>query len=141
MSSRDPLRSVVVLVGMSAATTVATFAPWARSGARTRHSYDVVDVAGRAGVVPASLEPFVPTWFLIPVLFGLVLVAGAVSRVRSAAAAAGTLGALVTVGGVLVARSPLAIQPGATIATAAGACTAIAGIAVLVTASRTGRSG
>ena len=140
MPGQASLRSVVVLAGMAVATTVTTFAPWARSGTRVRHSYEIVDVAGRAGVTPASLEPWARSWYLIPLLCGVVLVAGAAGRVRPTAVVAATLGVLVTVGGVLVARSPLAIQPGATIATAAGACTAMAATAVLVTASRTGRT-
>ena len=130
----------MVMAGSALVTTAATFAPWATSGTRTRSSYEVVDVADRAGVVPASLAPLAPTWFLIPLLCGLVLVATASSRVRLSAVGAGTLGALVAVGGVLVARSPLVVEPGATIGSAAGVCTVSAAIVVLVTA-RTGRSG
>ena len=115
--------------------TATTFLPWGRSGSRSRSSYDIVDVAGRADVLPTSMASLAPAWFLIPVLCGLVLLAVAARRVRLAAAGAATLGALVTAGGVLVARSPLVTEPGAIIGSVAGGSTVLAGAVVLITTS------
>lgn len=130
--------AVAVAAGSTIAT-ISTFGPWATSGARARSSYGLVDVAERAGVVPAWVAPYTWTWFLVPVLCGAVLVAVALRRVRLAAIAAATLGTLVTTGGVLVARSPLVIEPAAIIGAATGGVTVVTGVAVHVTALTTGR--
>ena len=122
-----------MLGGLALLTTASTFAPWGTSGTRSRSSYDIVDIADRAGVVPSSMATLAVGWFLIPALCGLVLIAAAWRRVRLGACCATSLGALVAVGGVLVARSPLAVEPGATLGTAAGACTVLASVAVWVT--------
>ena len=122
-----------MLGALALLTTASTFAPWGTSGTRSRNSYAIVDIADRAGVVPSSMAAIAVAWFLIPALCGLVLVTIASRRVRLGAFCTSTLGALVAVGGVLVARSPLAVEPGATLGTAAGACTVLASVAVWVT--------
>ena len=126
------------MTGLVVAATVVTFVPWGSSGSRARNSYEIVDVADRAGVVPASLGSLAMAWFLIPVLCGSILLAIAARRVRLAAGGAATLGGLVTAGGVLVARSPLVTEPGAFVGVGVGGLTVMAGAAVLGTASRQG---
>lgn len=133
-----PLVAATALLTL--ATGAATFAPWGASGERARSSYEIVDIADRAGVLPEDLAGPARLWFLVPVLCGSVLLAIGARWVRLAGAGAATLGALVGVASVLVARSPLVVEPGAVIGAVAGGCTVIAGGAVLVTASRQGGS-
>ncbi len=114
------------------ATTVATFFPWASSGARTRSSYAVIDVAGRAGVLSDSTEGLSGLWYVIPLLCGMVLVGVALRSVFLVSLTAGTIGALVVVGGLLVARSPLGAEPGLYLAVGFGTITAGSGIGTLI---------
>lgn len=127
---------VVMAAGASSGliATTSTFGPWGASGARVRTSYEVVQIAEQAGVLAPRLAPLTVVWFLVPMLCGLLLVAVASRRRRWSGLAAITLGALVTAGGVLVARSPLVTEPGAIIGALAGGCTMLAGVVVLVTA-------
>ena len=142
MPGRDGAGGALVLVvgGLTLTSGAATFAPWGASGERARNSYEIVDIAGRADVIPGSLAGAAQLWFLVPVLCGVVLLAIAARGVRLAGAVAATLGGLVGAASVLVARSPLVLEPGAIIGAVAGGCTVIAGGAVLVTASRQGGS-
>jgi hypothetical protein len=115
---------------LAAGATAATFAPWGGSGSRSRSSYEILDVADRAGVVPESAGGVVVAWFLVPLLCGAVLVAVAAGKARLAAALGATLGAFVTTGGVLVARSPLTTEAGAVLGIVIGGCTVLMAIAV-----------
>jgi hypothetical protein len=124
--------------GLTLLSGAATFAPWGASGERSRNSYEIVDIAERADVIPGSLAGVAQLWFLVPALCGVVLVAISLRLVRLAGVGAATLGGLVGAASVLVARSPLVLEPGAIIGAVAGGCTVIAGGAVLVTASRQG---
>ena len=126
------------MVVLALAATATTFAPWGSSGSRTRSSYDIVDVADRAGVLPETVGTLAVVWFFIPVLCGSVLLAVAWRRVRLAACGAATLGGLVTAGGVLVARSPLVSEPGVFVGVVVGGFTVLAGAVVLRTVSRQG---
>ena len=102
-------------------TAASTFGPWARSGARVRTSYELLDVADRAGVLPSSIAGAAAVWLLVPALAGGVVLAAALARARVVAALAVTLGALVGTGAVLVVRSPLpaagAVGPALVLAT------------------------
>lgn len=122
--------------GCGLLATAATFLGWGRSGRRTRSSYELVDVADRAGVVPDALAGIAPIWYLVPALCGLLVLAAALRRHRVAGAAATTLGALVGTGAVLVERSPLVAAPAARVAVVLAVCTVLSGAAVLVTARK-----
>lgn len=121
-------------LGLLAAAS--TFAPWGRSGERWRTSYEIVDVAERAGVIPAGAASLAPLWYLVPALAGALLVAAALGRPHLVTALAGTLGALVGTGSVLVARSPLGTAATVPVAAVLGVATALCGAAVLVTARK-----
>lgn len=122
--------------GLVLITTATTFLAWGRSGERSRNSYELVDVAGRAGVLPGSLASLAPLWFLVPAACGLVVVAVAARRHALAGVLTTTLGALVGTGAILVARSPLIAEPAVMAAGGLGACTVLSGVAVLGTARK-----
>jgi hypothetical protein len=117
-------------------TTATTFLGWGRSGQRVRTSYELVDVADRAGVLADDAAWAAPLWFLGPAACGAVLVALAAHRRALAGALTTTLGALVGTGAVLVDRSPLVAEPAVGVAVVLGAATALSGVAVLVTARK-----
>lgn len=119
---------------LAVATTVATFLGWGRSGERSRTSYELVDAADRAGVLPDAWAWSAPLLYLAPAACGVVLVALAARRTPIAGVAATTLGALVGTAAVLVIRSPLAAEPAAWAAVVLGVGTTLGGVAVLVTA-------
>jgi hypothetical protein len=126
----------VVAAGSGLLATAITFLGWGRSGRRTRTSYELVDIADRAGVLPDTLAGIAPIWYLVPALCGLLVLAAAVRRHRIAGAAATTLGALVGTGAVLVERSPLVAAPAARAALVLAVCTVLSGAAVLGTARK-----
>lgn len=117
-------------------TTASTFLGWGRSGQRTRSSYDLVDVAARAGVLDDDLAWAAPLWFLVPAACGLALVALAAHRHLVAGAITTTLGALVGMGAILVDRSPLVAEPAVGVAVVLGGATVLSGVAVVVTARK-----
>lgn len=127
---------VRVAVVATVATASTTMAPWARSGNRVRTSYDLVEVVGRAGVVPDRYDWFASAWLAVPALCGLVLVMAALGRRHAAAVLATTLGALVGIGGVLVLRSPLVAEFGARGGTVLGAVTVLAGVLATMTTTK-----
>lgn len=116
--------------------TASTFLGWGRSGQRTRSSYELVDIADRAGVLPDTLAGIAPIWFLVPALCGLLVLAAAGRCHRLAGGVATTLGVLVGTGAVLVERSPLVAVPAARAALVLAVCTALSGVAVLSTARK-----
>ncbi len=135
--SRTSLPTSAKLAAAAAAsTTMATFLPWASSGARTRTSYELVDVAGRAGVLTGSSESLAGLWYLVPIACGLALVGVAVRSVRLVTLTAGTIGAAVVVGGMLVARSPLGAEPGLFVAVGLGVVATASGIGTQITTKR-----
>ena len=121
---------------LAVATTITTFLGWGRSGARSRSSYELVDVAERAGVLAGTWAWSAALLYLAPALCGLVLVGLAGGRTSIAAVVATTLGALVGTAALLVVRSPLAAEPAAWAAVVLGAGTTLSGGAVLVTARK-----
>lgn len=116
------------------ATTVATFLPWGGSGDRVRSSYELVDVADRAGVVPDSAGDWAGVWFTVPVLAGFALLASAMLRPRLAGVLTCILGVLVTTGGLLVTTSPLVTQPAAIVAAACGVSSVGVGVWLVLAA-------
>lgn len=128
--------SASLTAAATAATTVATFLPWASSGARTRTSYEIVDVAERAGVLSDSTEAVAGLWYLVPVVCGLALVGVAARSVRLVTLTAGTIGLTVVAGGMLVARSPLGAEPGLFLATGLGVVAIASGIGTQIISKR-----
>lgn len=126
----------LVAAALAVATTASTFLQWARSGQRSRTSYEIVDVADRAGVLPPDAADVADLWFLVPAVSGAIVLALAARRPALAGAMTTTLGALVGTGAILVARSPLIAGPAVTVAAVLGACTALSGLAVLGTARK-----
>lgn len=126
---------VVQLAGLLAvASTAATFLGWGRSGQRSRTSYELVDTADRAGVLPDAWAWSAPLLYLAPAVCGIVLVSVAARRASIAGLAATTLGGLVGAAAFLVIRSPLVAEPAAWAALVLGVVTTLGGVAVLLTA-------
>lgn len=122
---------VALATALGLAATALTFLPWGRSGQRWRSSYEVVDVAGRAAVLPSGVAGLAPLWYLVPALAGALVLAAGLRRPRLAGAAATTLGGLVGTGSFLVGRSPLdtaAVVPAAMLL---GVATTLCGAVVL----------
>ena len=136
ISGRRPDLATWAATGLAVATTIATFLGWGRSGQRSRSSYELVDVADRAGVIPDAWSWSAPLLYLAPAACGVVLVASALRRATIAGVAATTLGALVGTASVLVIRSPLVAEPAAWAGLVLGAGTALGGVAVLGTAEK-----
>jgi hypothetical protein len=134
MHRREATMAVAVVLGLAATAT--TFLDWGRSGRRWRTSYELVDVADRAGVLPSDLAGVASLWYLVPALAGALLLAAALRRPLVAGILATTLGALVGTGSVLVVRSPLVTAHAVTAAVVLGAGTALMGAVVLVTARK-----
>lgn len=118
------------------ATTATTFLEWGRSGERSRTSYELVDVADRAGVLPDDVAGVAALWFLVPAACGLAVLAVASRRRALAGVVTTTVGALVGTGAILVDRSPLIAGPAVAAAAVLGACTVLSGFAVLGTARK-----
>ncbi len=130
----DPLAIIATVLAL--ATTAATVPGWASSGERTRTSYELVEVADRAGVLDDGAAWAAPLWFLVPAACGLALLALALRRHVVAGVVTATLGGLVGTGAILVDRSPLVAEPTVGVAVVLGASTALSGVAVLVTARK-----
>lgn len=137
MTTRRRRDAAGVAAGVLAlVTTLATFLPWGRSGQRRRSSYQLIDVADRAGVLPSGWSSAATLLYLAPAACGVVLVALAARRHTVAGLATTTLGALVGTAAILVARSPLVAEPATRAAVLLGAGTTLSGVAVLVTARK-----
>lgn len=137
MSSRGRRDSVAaVAVALALAATTTTFLDWGRSGQRSRSSYQLVDVADRAGVLPDRWAGWAAVVYLAPAACGVVVIAFAARRHLIVGLATTTLGALVGTAALLVARSPLVVEPAGWAAVLVGAGTTLAGVAVLVTARK-----
>lgn len=135
--SPRPIRALRSAAGLGALATLgATFLPWASSGARSRSSYAIIDVVERAGVLSQPWAGLSTGWFLLPVLVGAALLAVSVGSARLVALTTGTIAALVITGGLLVARSPLVVEPGLVLAVGAGACTGCMGIGIMISTRR-----
>lgn len=128
--------SASLAVAATTAATLATFLPWGSSGARTRTSYEIVDVVERAGVLSESTELLAALWYLVPLVCGLALVGVAIRSVRLVTLTAGTIGCTVVAGGMLVARSPLGAEPGLFLATGLGVVAAVSGIGTQIMTKR-----
>lgn len=112
--------------------TATTFLAWGGSGERRRTSYELVDVADRAGVVPDALAAWTWIWFFVPGLAGAAILTFALRHYFTLGAVSATLGALMVVGAVAVARSPLVPEIGASAGGFAGVATLAGGVATVV---------
>ncbi|HEX4902582.1 MAG TPA: hypothetical protein VFV42_07215 [Acidimicrobiales bacterium] len=130
----ERVAAVAALLGVVAAA--ATALPFGRSGQRWRSSYELVDVADAAGVLPAGIAGIAAAWYLVPALAGAVVVAAALRRPSAAGGLATTLGALVGTGSILVGRSPLTTGPAVAAALVLGAGTTLSGAIALAAARK-----
>lgn len=131
--------SDLVTAVVTAATTAITFLPWGRSGQRLRTSYELVDIAGPAGVVSASYETMARAWYLVPIVAALVFCCGFWAARRAAGALLASVGASVSAYAYLVDRSPLVATDACRVAMFLGTGAAIWGVGLLVRPRRTGR--
>lgn len=116
----------------------ATFTPWARSGERVRSSYELVDVAGTAGIVSESIESLVRAWYLVPIGCAVVFLSGVFAARRTAALALATVGASIATFSYLVVRSPLIPAGGCRVALVLGTGSALWSVGLLLRPRRTG---
>jgi hypothetical protein len=121
--------AVAAALGVLAAAV--TPLPFARSGTRWRSSYELVDIAERAGVLPDAIAGLAPLWFLVPALAGAAVVAAALRRPAIAGGLATTLGALVGTGSLLTWRSSLTTGAVVVVAIVLGAATTLGGAVAL----------
>lgn len=106
-------RGPIVTVAAACAVVAAAFLPWGRSGQRSRSSFELVDVAERAGLLPSPWAGLAPIWYLVPALVGLAVIALAVGRPTMSAVLGGVIGVMSITGSTLLFRSPLIPEIGA----------------------------
>jgi hypothetical protein len=120
----------VAVAVVLAAVVAATFAPWYRSGAVDRSSYEVVRSAVRLGVLGEGAQPAVARlWAFVPLGAAGALLALARGRRRAAGALAALVGLSIGALAVVVLRVPGAAW-GASFALVAAAGLVIAAAAV-----------
>lgn len=112
------------------ATTVASFLPWARSGARLRDSYELVGVVGRLDLVPAMLAGPSVAWYFLPLCALLTCISVFLrctlcSTVLGLVVGGATLGLVVAVIG-----SPLGIELGVPVAASTGLLSVVGALMV-----------
>lgn len=129
-----------VTAAVTAALLVVTFAPWGRSGERTRNSYELVDVVGPAGVVSAARAELAQFWYCVPVLCALVFVCGFWVARRTAGALVAIVGVSVVTFAYLVDRSALVATTGCHTALVVGTAAALWGVVLLVRPRRIGKA-
>lgn len=133
--SRSRLSEVAVWASVVAAGC--TFLGWGRSGRSVRSSYGLFEAAGRAGLLPESIEQVGWLFFFVPALAGAALLAHAIDRPRAAALLSLIIGTATTGATLLVVLSPLSVQTPAIIAGVAGMLAAItAGLALAANRGR-----
>ena len=99
---------------------VASFLPWASSGARLRDSYELAAVAGRLDLVPASLAGPSRAWSLVP-LCTVITCGAVVFRCSWLLATLSLIVGAASLGlSVVVFRSPLGTELGAQVAFVTG---------------------
>lgn len=142
--ARDRLRAcgwLLVVLGVIA-VAVGSFLPWVWSGAASRDSFEVVRAARRLGVVDSDLlSGGLVLWYFVPLFAATTLLLVALRRERLAGAAAGVLGVVVLVVGLMVLSSSADVGSGPAVSSTAGAATALGGLVVLGTGRRAGSGG
>lgn len=113
-------RVLDVAAAASIVAVVCMFLGWGQSGRSVRSSFGLFQAAGRAGLLPDSVERLGLLLFFVPALAGAGLLAHAVERRRLAAVLYLIVGVAASTGSLLVVLSPLSVRSPAIIAGAAG---------------------
>jgi hypothetical protein len=104
---------------------------WARSGEAIRSSFALLRSARTLGVLDSPWDGLARLWYLLPLAVGLVWLAGAVGRWRSAGLLAVAVG-LGAAGAVFaVVRSPLPVLAGVTVAAVGAVVSVVAGLTLV----------
>jgi hypothetical protein len=112
--------------------------PWGRSGQTSRTSYELISVAARLDVLDGGWARLAPLWLLVPVLTGASWLALSISRSRTAATLAASVGLQTLAAATLTERSPLAAEAGVAVGRWAGlVALAAAAVHLLTTRSPT----
>jgi hypothetical protein len=127
------LASVVV-------TAIGTFLPFARSGERSRTSYELVSLARRLELLP-DRWPGVASrlWFAVPLLLALCWVLVVTGRATAGSGCALAVSVIALGALMAVWRSPLAIAGGWIVTALGAAGLACCSLVVLCTRGRGGR--
>ncbi len=130
----------VALLVSIVCTGVGTFLPFARSGERSRSSYELVSLARRLDLVP-DRWPGTATrvWFAVPLLLVACWLLVVTGREVAGAMCALVVSALALSALAAVWRSPLAVAAGWTV-TALGVAGLVFSAAVVLTTRRQGGS-
>ncbi|HUW02971.1 MAG TPA: hypothetical protein VMW08_11505 [Acidimicrobiales bacterium] len=108
-----------------------TFLGWAASGRSVRSSYGLFQAAGRAGLLPESVEQLGLLFFFVPAVAGAGVIAAGLGRGRLAATLALVVGLATITAALLVVLSPLSVRFPVMIAGFAGVLAAGASVVVL----------
>lgn len=121
-----------------AAIVVGSFAPWLRSGDRTRSSYQLFEVAERLGFLGEGPLRWLPRiWVCVPLLAATAFALSVVDRHRAAGVVGIVVGVYVVVVSVGVFRSPLRAEWGCGLGAVGGAATIISASAILASVPST----
>jgi hypothetical protein len=126
-------RPLDVAVGATVLAAAGTFFGWAASGRNVRSSYELFEAAGRAGVLPDSIERLGLLFFLVPALAGAALVAHALHRHGLSAVLCLVVGVASSTASLLVVLSPLSVRTPAVIVGFAGVVAAAGSLWELAT--------
>lgn len=125
-----------VAVAGLATVVLASFAPWLRSGERTRSSYDLVQVVDRIDVLDGGSLRWLPTaWVCVPLLAAIAIACFVGGAPRWAAGLSAVVGGFALVVGWAVLEAPFCPEWGSRAAVGGGALVVISGAAVIATAT------
>ena len=125
-----------VAIAALAAIVLASFAPWLRSGERTRSSYDLVKVIDRIELLGGGSLRWLPAvWVCVPLLAAVALACFVAGAPRWAASVGAVVGGFALVVGWAVLEAPLRAEWGSRVAVGGGALVLISGTAVIATAT------
>ena len=114
---------------------LASFAPWLRSGARSRTSYELFEIVDRLDLLGEGTLRWVPRiWVCVPVLAAVSLTLFVSGIPKWAAAAAAVVGGFSLLVGWAVQDVPLAAEWGSRIGVAGGIAAVTGAIAVITIA-------
>ncbi len=118
MTRRDRIGEWLALVVLGAASTASLLAPWVRSGAATRNSFEMFRTAQRLDL--DVLTSYRVVWFLVPVVGGAGLVLVALGHRLPAAAALVAVGVVMIAVALAVWTSSVSAASGVAFGAAAG---------------------
>ncbi|HUF33115.1 MAG TPA: hypothetical protein VMN58_07905 [Acidimicrobiales bacterium] len=122
---------VVLAAGGAVGVVVGSFLPYARSGAATRTSYELVGVAERLELVTGPAATLARGWYLVPLVAAAAWLAAALGKRVILVTSCVILGTAALALGVLLNRSPLGADVGVYLASLAGALSLL-GVACLL---------